>query len=111
LFDFFTMSSPTTTPSLSSTTVLSILIGLISEKLTISNYPLWSAQVLPAIRATQLQDLTGDEKPPEKDVTVMVEGKSATQRNPAYTAWMAHDQAVLGYLLSSLTRETLMHVS
>jgi hypothetical protein len=32
------------------------------------------------------------------------------QRNPTYTTWMARDQAVLGYLLSSLTHETLMHV-
>jgi hypothetical protein len=26
-------------------------------------------------------------------------------------AWMARDQAVLGYILSTLTRETLLHVS
>jgi hypothetical protein len=101
-----------TTPSLSSTTIPSILTILISEKLTKSNYPLWSAQVLPTIRAAQLQDrLTGDEKPPEKDVIVTVEGKSATQHNLAYTAWMLRNQAILGYLLSSLTHETLMHVS
>jgi hypothetical protein len=31
--------------------------------------------------------------------------------NPAYMAWMMRDQAILGYLLSLLTRETLMHVS
>jgi hypothetical protein len=30
--------------------------------------------------------------------------------NPAYTSWVARDQAVLGYLLSSLTRETLVGV-
>jgi hypothetical protein len=33
------------------------------------------------------------------------------QHNPAYSQWVARDQAVLGYLLSSLTRETLVAVA
>jgi hypothetical protein len=67
---------------------------------------------MPALRTTQLNDLlTGEEKQPDKVTTVIIDEKSIKQRNPAYTAWMAHDQAVLGYLLSSLTRETLMYVS
>jgi hypothetical protein len=64
---------------------------------------------VPAIRVAQLDGLL-TAKQPEKDITIMVEEKSITQRNPAYTAWMVHDQAVLGYVFSSLTRETLMHV-
>jgi hypothetical protein len=47
--------SSTTLPSPSSTTTVpSILSVLINEKLTKTNYPLWHAQVLPAIHAAQL---------------------------------------------------------
>jgi hypothetical protein len=31
--------------------------------------------------------------------------------NLAYTRWMAHDQALLGYIFSSLTHEVLMSVT
>jgi uncharacterized membrane protein YgcG len=103
--------------SLTPTTVLttsvpSILNVPISEKLTNSNYPLWSAQVLPSLQAVQLQDLlTGVEKAPAQEITTTVDDKPVKQPNPAYIAWVARDQAILGYLLSTLTRETLMHVS
>jgi hypothetical protein len=46
-----------------------------------------------------------------KELSVVVNDKLVKQRNPAYSAWVAWDQAVLGYLLSMLTCETLMHVS
>jgi uncharacterized membrane protein YgcG len=106
------MSSSATSSISSSTTTPSILAAPVSEKLTKSNHPLWHAQVVPPIHVAQLEDfLTGNEKQPEKDITVTIDKKSVKQRNPAYTAWMARDQTVLGYLLSSLTRETLMHVS
>jgi hypothetical protein len=60
----------------------------------------------------QLDDLlTGGEKQSDKEITVIIDEKSVKQRNPAYTEWTARDQAVLGYLLSSLTCETLMHAS
>jgi hypothetical protein len=36
---------------------------------------------------------------------------TTSMTNLAYASWVARDQAVLGYLLSSLTRETLMHIS
>jgi hypothetical protein len=101
-----------TTMPLTTTTVPSILATLISEKLTKVNYPLWSAQVLPPIRAAQLEDiLLGVEKASEKHITIMVNDKSEKQRNPVYAAWMARDQAVPGYILSTLTREALLYVS
>jgi hypothetical protein len=84
----------------------------ISEKLTKANYSLWRAQVLPAIRAAQLEDLlTGHEATAAKTVSVTVGNKKAQQPNPAYAKWVARDQSVLGYLLSSLTREALLHVT
>lgn len=36
---------------------------------------------------------------------------SSAEPNPEYKRWIARDQAVLGYLLSSLTREVLMSVA
>jgi hypothetical protein len=106
--------SSTALPSPSSTTTVpSILSVSVSEKLTKMNYPLWRAQVLPAIRATQLEDLlTGDDVAPAKTITVTNTDKSTTStKNPAYASWVARDQAVLRYLLSSLTHEMLMQVS
>jgi hypothetical protein len=110
-------SSAMTTISSTSTvattpTIPSILNVQISEKLTKSNYPLWSAQVLPALRAPQLQDLlTSIEMAPTKEITTMVDDKPVKQINPTYSTWVARDQVVLGYQLSTLTYEMLMHVS
>jgi hypothetical protein len=81
-------------------------------KLTKANYPLWSVQVLPAIHATQLDNLlTGVDLPSEKDITTVIADKPVKQRNPTYLVWMARDQAFLGYLVSMLTHETLQQVS
>jgi hypothetical protein len=85
------------------TTIPSILAVPVSEKLTKSNYPLWSAQVLPAIRAARLHGLLiGGEMTPAKEITTVVDDKPVKQSNPAYTAWVARHQVVLGYLLSTL---------
>jgi hypothetical protein len=55
--------------SSSTTTVPSAFSVLISEKLTKSNYMLWHAQVMPAIRAAELEGfLTGAEKVPPKTI-------------------------------------------
>jgi hypothetical protein len=72
-----------------------------------------SILVLPAVHAAQLEGLlTGAEKSPEQFLSVTNDDKTVSKvNNPAYISWVARDQAVLGYLLSSLTRETLMHVS
>jgi hypothetical protein len=57
--------------------------------------------VLTTIGAAQLEDLLlGVKKASEKEITVMVNEKPEQHKN----------QSVLGYILSTLTRETLMHV-
>jgi hypothetical protein len=68
--------------------------------------------VLPALRAAQYEGLlTGTDLALAKQVVITNVDKSTTWTdNPAYIAWVARDKAVLGYLLSSLTQETLMHV-
>jgi hypothetical protein len=106
------MSSTVLPSSSSTTTIPSILSVPISEKLTKTNYPLWRAHLLPTIRATQEDLLTGDDVAPAKTVVITNTDKSSTtMTNPAYASWVARDQAILGYLLSSLTHETLLHVS
>jgi hypothetical protein len=61
------LSSMSVSSSTTTAIVPPIFVIPVSEKLTKSNYPLWSAQVLLAIRAAQLEDLLlGVEKAPEK---------------------------------------------
>jgi hypothetical protein len=106
------MSSSAASSTTLTTGVPSILSVAVSKKLTKANYPLWSAQVLPAIRAAQPNDiLTGDDLPSEKEISSIVDDKPVKSRNLAYLAWVAWDQVVLGYLLSTLTHETLHHLS
>jgi hypothetical protein len=84
----------------------------VAEKLTKINYRLWHAQILPAIREAQLEDLlTGADEKSAKTISVKT-GDTVTQKaNPDYVRWVTHDQALLGYLLSSLTQEILMGVT
>jgi hypothetical protein len=65
-----------------------------------------------AVRVAQLENLlTGVDHMLEKTVTIK-HGDSTTEKaNPEYTKWVTHDQAQLGYILSSLTREVLMSVT
>jgi hypothetical protein len=100
------------TMSSSTTIVPSIFSVSINKKLTKSNYMLWHAQVMSAIRAAELEGfLTGTEKVPPKIVSSKDDkGQVVQQHNPDYSQWVARDQAVLGYLISSLTRETLVTV-
>jgi hypothetical protein len=67
---------------------------------------------LPAIREAQLEDLlTGADEKSAKTISVKT-GDIVTQKaNPDYVRWVTHDQALLGYLLSSLTQEILMGVT
>jgi hypothetical protein len=81
------------------TAIPSLLSIPTSEKLTKTNYPLEGL-------------LNGDDQPSAKQIIITNDDKTTTSTtNPAYVAWVTRDQAVLEYLLSSLTRETLMHVS
>jgi hypothetical protein len=86
------MSSSAASSTMSSTAVPSVLSVAVSEKLTKVNYPLWSAQVMPVIRAAQLNDLlVGADLPPEKEITLIIDNKPVKSRNPAYSAWVAWD--------------------
>jgi hypothetical protein len=67
-----------------------------SEKLTPSNYPMWRAQILPAIRGAQLVGLLdGTNAAPAKTLVVAPTDKekestkSTMVPNPAYATWLA----------------------
>jgi hypothetical protein len=64
-----------------------------------------------AIRAIQLEDHTSFDLLLEEDISAIIDGKAVKQHNTASSAWVVHDQANLGYLLSTLTCEMPMHVS
>jgi hypothetical protein len=106
------MSLSTSLLSSSTTAIPSTLSIPISEKPMKTNYPLWRAQVLPTIRTVQFDLLIGNDSAPDKHLVITNADESITSTpNPAYTSWIARDQTVLSYLLSSLTREMLLHVS
>lgn len=99
--------------SSSSTTSVNPFQGYtVSEKLGKNNYALWKVQICAAVRGARLQGhLTGTSEKPEAEVTVTADGKSTKKANPAFEDWEALDQQVLGYLLSSLSRDVLMQVA
>lgn len=64
------------------------------------------------IRGAWLQGhLTGFIKKLEAEIVVIIDGKSENKINSTYEDWEASDQQVLGYLLSSLSRDVLMQVA
>jgi hypothetical protein len=85
--------SSSSLPQSTTSAVPSILAIPASEKLTKNNYPLWRAQVLPAVRAAQLEGLLTDaEKSPEHFISVTNDDKTASKvSNPAYTSWIVRD--------------------
>ena len=81
----------------------------VSEKLTRANHAIWEAHVRAAMRGSRLiGHLTGTTPVPEKEIAD-ADGKKTS--NPAFEEWDARDQQVLSYLLSSISKEILVHVS
>jgi hypothetical protein len=82
----------------------------VTEKLTRNNFPLWKAQVLPAIRGAQLEGfLDGTVAKPPLEIEVQgADGKKTKVPNEAYNKWVAY---VLSYLLSALSKDILTHIA
>lgn len=75
----------------------------VTEKLTKTNFSLWKMQVLPTIRGAQMMGYIDGTVvvPPE-----LLDGKKDGDPqvpNPAYAEWLAKDQQVFSYIVSSLT--------
>jgi hypothetical protein len=81
----------------------------VSEKLMKLNHPTWRAQVLAVIRGARLEGfLTGKTEAPAVEI-VSKDNDSNTIKtlNPAHESWLAQDQQVLNFLLSSLSKEII----
>ena len=90
------------------------LLGVqVTEKLTHQNHAMWSAQVLATLRGARLESyVNGKAVAPAAEVEEKkADGKTIMASNPAYEEWFAADQQVLGFLLSSLSRDILAQVA
>jgi hypothetical protein len=83
-----------------------------SQNLTRSNFLFWKTLIFPALYGAQATDfLDGTDSAPSK--TMEVEDAQKVKKiipNPDYSAWIACDQAVLSYLINSLSPDILSHV-
>jgi hypothetical protein len=85
---------------------------IIYEKLSKANHAVWRAQVLTVVRGSRLTGhLTGVTPVPSMELVTKVNGKDSKVPNLVYDDWFATDQHVLGFLLSSLSREILSQIT
>lgn len=96
----------------SSTSAPALLGQAIPEKLTKANFQLWKAQILPVLRGAQLERyLDGTNPAPQKEIKTKVDDKEVDAPNPEYLRWYVTEQQVLGFILTSLSRDVLAQVS
>ena len=76
-----------------------------SIRLNRSNYNIWRSQILPTVRAYDLENyLLCTVTPPVKFVN------DQSTVNPAYSQWLRLDQFLLSWLLSSISESMLGHI-
>ena len=99
--------------SSSSATIINLLIGnVITDKLNKTNHALWKAQVLAVVRGARLEGhLTSLSKPPPATIKEKQGEKEVDIPNPLHGDWIAVDQQVLAFLLSSVTKDILSQVA
>ena len=85
----------------------------VTEKLTRTNYVLWRTQVTPHLcGAGVFSYVDGTTPEPARlHVTKDKDGKESAEPNPLHPIWVWEDQQVLGYLLSTLSKEVLIAVT
>jgi hypothetical protein len=90
-----------------------ILSHQVHEKLTLDNFLIWKAQVVPAVRGTQLMEfLEGTKVKPDEFITIDKPDKSKERvPNPACTTWLTQDAQLLSYLVSTMSKEVLAQVA
>jgi hypothetical protein len=92
------------------------LLGyVVAEKLTMTNYSFWKAQVLPILRGAQLQGyLDGTKVASAKTIEGKKAGDKAEatkEENLEYIQWSAMEQQVLGFHLLSMTKDVMAQVA
>jgi hypothetical protein len=88
----------------------------VSEKLAHGNFVMWKAQVIAVLRGAQFAEfLDGSNPAPEEKLMIKVQKEKAEEvkevPNPMYASWKAHEQQVLSYLLTSVSRDVLIQVA
>jgi hypothetical protein len=84
----------------------------VSEKLTRDNHTVWKAQMVAALRGTQLYGfLDGISIKPAEQIKAKVGSDEEDVPNPAFVVWKAQEQQVLNYLLSSVSRDILVQIA
>ncbi|KAJ4720471.1 Retrovirus-related Pol polyprotein from transposon TNT 1-94 [Melia azedarach] len=103
-------SSPANTTSLPQTNTSFVFAAPI--KLTNTNYLLWKTQVLPSIRANNLEGFIEANGGPPRRMLVSVDQEQnvVTTENPEYLVWARQDQMLMSWLLSSMTEGVLSSV-
>jgi hypothetical protein len=98
--------------SLFSPSLLATLATPPAQKLTRSNFIFWKTLVLlPICGALAFGLLDGIKTAQAQTLEVKDAGKNtATVPNPAYLAWVAQDQAVIEFLVTSLALKVVAHV-
>ncbi|KAL5737446.1 hypothetical protein ACOSP7_030207 [Xanthoceras sorbifolium] len=103
----FLATQPLQTPTpIDLTQVAKTLNFHISIKLDSNNFLYWKAQVLPAIRALELDDfVTGVRPCPPKFIEAVNDesGEKTMILNGAYSSWRKADQLLLSWLFSTLS--------
>ena len=99
-------------PTSTTTMAMPSVLPPISIKLDRTNYLFWKSQILPTLRAHDLESLLLDTKlKPEEYIADSVDAdQSSPQINPAYVSWTRIDQFVLSWLLSSISEQMLGNV-
>jgi hypothetical protein len=100
----------------SSSTMTTINLMSVCEKLSHDNHVLWKAQVLAVLRGAQLVGFLDDtNKAPAEKIVIksQTESNEDTQEvpNPAFALWKAQEQQVLSYLLTSVSRDVLIQIA
>jgi hypothetical protein len=96
----------------SSPAPMTIPLMPISEKLVCGNHTVWKAQVVAALRGTQLHGfLDGTSIKPAEQIKAKVGSAEDDVPNPAFVVWKAQEQQVLSYMLSSVSRDILVQIA
>jgi histone deacetylase 1/2 len=73
---------------------------------------LWKLQVLPAIQGAQLvRFIDGSSPAPPEEIKTGTGDDAKKEPNPAYATWLALDQQVFSYIVTSLTKDVLKQVA
>ena len=104
---YIILPSPTSTTAMAMPSVL----PPISIKLDRTNYLFWKSQILPIVRAHDLESfLLNTKLKPEEYIADSTDADQSPQINPTYVSWKRTYQFVLSWLLSFISEQLLVHV-